>query len=520
MSTVDRAPETGQGAAWRRWAALAVLSGSLLAIGIDLTVLNVALPEMAADLRPSAAQQLWIVDVYSLVLAGLLVTMSALADRWGRKRMLLTGFGVFGLASLLVLAADTAEAVIAVRALLGVGGAMIMPTTLSMIRTVFTDPVERARALGVWAAVSSGGVAFGPIIGGLLLERFSWHAAFLLNVPLALTGLVAGIWLLPEARAARPGRLDPLATGLSIAGMVALVWAIKDLAKHFSADGLANPLAWTVLALAVAALTWFVVRCLRRPDPLLDVRLFGSRAFTASVMAALTAMLAMAAALLLVAQWLQLVEGHSPLMAGVLLLPLAAGAAVVSPLAPALAARIGARTVLAAGLGVSAVGFLLLPLAPQPLAYPWVAVVLAMQGAAMGSLAVASVVIMSNSPQEKAGSAAAIEETSYDLGSVLGVAILGSVAAVVYRSRLGVADADPAGESLGAALEIATRNGAVELAVRAQEAFTTSLSQVGLVSGLIMLGITVAVFALTPHDLDLAGGHSRPGAPEDTDVPY
>ncbi|MFD0891231.1 MFS transporter, partial [Streptosporangium algeriense] len=169
MSAVDTREREREGAAWRRWAALGVLSGSLLVIGIDLTVLNVALPEMAADLRPSAAQQLWIVDVYSLVLAGLLVTMSALADRWGRKRMLLSGFAVFGVASLLVLAADTAEAVIAIRALLGVGGAMIMPTTLSMIRTVFTDPAERAKALGVWAAVSSAGAAVGPIVGGLLL---------------------------------------------------------------------------------------------------------------------------------------------------------------------------------------------------------------------------------------------------------------------------------------------------------------------------------------------------------------
>src|SRR5690606_7109159 len=190
-----------------------------LVIMMDITVLNVALPDLAAQLRPTANQQLWIVDAYSLALAGLLVPMSALADRWGRKRLLLTGFTVFGGVSLLVLAAASPAAVIAVRALLGAGGAMIMPTTLSMIRSVFTDPRERATALGVWAAVSSLGMAVGPIVGGVLLERFSWHAAFLVNVPLMVAALAAGLLLLPEVRAPNPGRWDVVATVLSVVGM-------------------------------------------------------------------------------------------------------------------------------------------------------------------------------------------------------------------------------------------------------------------------------------------------------------
>lgn len=495
-----------EAAAWRRWLGLAVLSVSLLAVVMDLTVLNVALPDIAADLRPSATAQLWIVDVYSLVLAGLLVSASALADRWGRRRMLLTGFAVFGLASVLVLFADTAGEVIAVRALLGLGGAMIMPTTLSMVRTVFTDPRERATALGVWAAVAAVGAAVGPIIGGLLLAHFSWHAAFLVNVPLMVAGLALGGWLLPESRHPSPGRWDVLATVLSIGGMVALVWAVKDFAKHYLAHGLANPGAWAALAAGGIALTAFVLRCLRRPDPLLDVRLFTRRGFTAGVVTALVSMFAMAALLLLVAQWLQLVEGHSALRAGVYLLPMAVGAALTSPLAPALAARIGARAVLAGGLALAGAGFLLLPLAPAPLGYGWIAAVLVLLGAGSGNLAVASVLIMSGSPDDKAGSAAAIEETAYDLGNVLGVAVLGSVAAVVYSNRLPAA-AGAARESLGGALELASAQGAAELAARAREAFTTSLVDVGAVGGVVLLLVAAAVAVLTPRGISLDGGH-------------
>ncbi|WP_078843232.1 MFS transporter [Streptomyces albus] len=508
---------------------MAVLSVSLLAVVMDLTVLNVALPELAADLRPSATQQLWIVDAYSLILAGLLVSMSALADRWGRKRMLLSGFAVFGAASLLVLAAGTPETVIAVRALLGLGGAMIMPTTLSMVRSLFPDPAERAQALGIWAAVSSMGAAIGPIVGGLLLEHFSWHAAFLLNVPLMAAGLLLGLWLLPETRAANPGRWDALATVLSVAGMASLVWAIKDMAKHYADDGFANPGAWAAFTAAAAALTWFTLRCRRRPDPLLDVRLFTRRAFTAGTLTALTAMFAMAALLLLGAQWLQLVEGHSPLRAGVYLLPIAGGAAVTAFAAPALAVRIGARTVLAGGLALAGVGALLLFLAPAPLGYEWVAVALALEGAGAGSLAIASAIIMSGSPANRAGSAAAIEETAYDLGSVLGVAVLGSVASVVYRDRLrleqpadlagagggaepgaggaageqAAAAVDAAEESLGGALEVAHQIGSAELATRAQQAFTESFTHIGLVGGVTLLAVAVLVFALIPRGLDI-----------------
>ncbi|MDL4772323.1 MFS transporter [Actinomadura xylanilytica] len=495
----------------RRWAGLAVLSASLLLIVMDMTVLNVALPELSADLRPSAVSLLWMVDVYSLVVSGLLVTAASLGDRWGRRRMLLAGFSIFGLASLAVLAADSAGAVIAVRALLGVGGAMIMPSTLSMIRNLFTDPKERAVALGVWSTMAALGAALGPIFGGALLEAFSWHAAFLANVPVMAVAIVAGRWLLPESRNPRPGRWDAAGTALSIVGMVTLVYAIK----HFGADGPAAPDALAAAAVAAVTLTWFVRRCLRRPDPMLDVRLFKGRAFTAGTLTALTTSVALAATMLLMAQWMQLVQGYSALETGVRLLPEAAGAAIMSPLAPPLAARIGARPVLAGGLAVSGTGFLVIFFGPQPLGYATVAVSLLLVGAGLGSLAIASAVIMAGAPPERSGSAAAIEETSYELGAALGVAVLGSVAAVVYRADLtlralagqGVTGraAREARESLGGAIESARHLGAAgpELVARAQHAFTGSLEWASLAGGALLLVTAAVVWLLTPRTVDV-----------------
>ncbi|MEW2357303.1 MFS transporter [Spirillospora sp. NPDC029432] len=499
----------------RRWAGLAVLSASLLLITMDITILNVALPAMSADLRPDSVQLLWIVDVYALVVSGLLVTVAALGDRWGRRRMLLAGFTVFGLASAGILVTDGANQVIAIRALLGLGGAMIMPSTLSMIRHLFTEPKERATALGVWAATAAVGSAVGPIVGGALLEHFSWHSAFLVNVPVMVVAIVAGMVLLPESRAPRPGRWDAVGTVLSIAGMVALVYAIK----HFGKEGFGDPGALAAAAIAVVLLPLFVVWCLRVPNPILEVRLFGRRAFSAGSIAALCTSLAVAAVLLLLAQWMQLVEGHGPLEAGVRLLPAAVGAAIVSPAAPWLAGRIGTRTVLAGGLVVSGSGFLVMAFGPRPLSYATVAIALALVGAGMGSLAIASAVIMVGAPPEKAGSAAAVDEVSYELGAALGVAVLGSVAAAVYRADLsfpwlaergvtGAAAAD-ARESLGGAMEVARHAGpaGAEVMARAQAAFTTSLEGASLAGGALMVLTGLLVWWLAPRDLDVSAGH-------------
>lgn len=494
---------------WRRWSALAVLSLSLVGINLDMTILNVALPHLAADIHATSVQQLWIVDIYSLVLAGLLVPMSALADRLGRRRVLLTGYAVFALASMLVLFADTAAAVIAIRALLGVGGAMIMPTTLSMIRVVFADPKERATALGVWAAASSVGMAVGPVLGGLLLEHGTWHAAFLVNVPVMAVALVAGAVLLPEFRSPTPPQWDAPGALASITGMVALIWAITTFADHGAADG---P-AWIAFVAGVGILGWFIRRCLRDDNPMLDLTLFRSKPFTAGILAAATFMFAMSALLLLSAQWLQIVEGASPLEAGIAMLPAVLAVAAASPLAPSLAARIGARAVLGGGLAVTGMGFLVIFLAPQPLTYGWMVVAMILLGTGAGSLAVGSALIISGTPQEKAGHAAALEETSYELGSVLGVAILGSVASAIYSSRINSVAAQGAGlgaeqvraaaQSLSAAEEVARAAGAPELMDLANRAFTLVLADTGLIGFVVMTLAAIGVTLLVPRRYDI-----------------
>ncbi|ROZ98258.1 MFS transporter [Gordonia sp. OPL2] len=505
--TTTSAPDTGYSYR-RRWASAAVLSASLLVITVDLTILNVALPDLARDLRPTADQQLWIVDIYSLVLAGLLLSMSSLGDRWGRKRMLLTGFAMFGGASALVLVADSPGEVIAVRALLGIGGAMIMPNTLSLLRSVFTDPAERATALGLWAAVSGLGAAVGPIAGGVLLEYFSWRAAFLVNVPLMALALLAGWLILPESRHPSPARWDVVGAILSITGMVLLVWSIKRFAKE---SDLTAPVAWLALLAAVAVLAVFVRRCLRRTDALLDVRLFRRRPFSAGILAALGSMFALAAALLLLAQWLQLVEGHTPIQAGIRLLPIAGAAMVSSVIAAPLARRIGARRVLAGGIAVAGLGMASLYLGSETIPFGLIAAAQALVGFGIGSLAIASAMIMAGTPDAKAGNAAALEETAYDLGNVLGVAILGSIASVLYRSTLSSTPlpgvdgelAHAAGESLGSAMGIAQETGSVELAHRSAEAFTESLETTSLIGGIVLLAVAAAVFAITPRGTDI-----------------
>ncbi len=480
----------------RRWAGLAVLTASLLVVVMDMTILNVALPDIVEDLRPGAVAQLWIVDVYALVLAGLIVPVAALGDRWGRRRMLLAGFAVFGLGSLLVLVAPGAGAVIALRALLGVGGAMIMPATLSLIRALFPDPRERALALSLWAATAAVGAAAGPVVGGALLEVFSWHAAFLVNVPLMVVAVAAGWWLLPESRSERPGRLDAAGVLLSLGGMTSLVYGVKDLGKHGP-----EPVALAALALGAGLATAFVRRCLRQDRPMLAVRLFGDRVFTAGALTALASSAVMMALLLVGSQWLQLVRGWSPLTAGVALVPLAVGGLVGSPLAPSAAALVGVRRVVAGGLALTAAGLATLALLPRPMPYAGVAAAFLVVGLGTAALGVGSALIMGRAPAEDAGSAAAIEEASYEIGAVLGVAAFGSLAGAVYRAGL------PAGAP-DAALESVAGTIGTSLAADAGAAFTDAFALVGLTGAVVAAVAAVVVWRLLPADLDLADlGH-------------
>lgn len=479
----------------RRWGGLAVLAASLLVVVMDMTVLNVALPDLTEDLHAGALAQLWIVDVYSLVLAGLLVPVAALADRWGRRRMLLTGFTIFAVASLAALVARSPGDVIAVRALLGVGGAMIMPATLSLIRALFPDARERAFALGLWAATAAVGGAVGPIVGGALLSAFSWHAAFLVNVPLMVVALVAGLLLLPESRSERPGRVDATGTVLSVAGMVAAVYGVKHLGK-----GDIDVVTTIVLVAGLAMLAGFVRRCLRQDEPMLAVRLFADPVFRAGVLTALVSSTAMMALLFVGSQWLQLVQGWSPLEAGVALLPMALGGLVGPPLAPTVAARFGARNVVVAGLAVLAVGLLVLWLLPRPMPYAGIAVSLLLVGFGTAALGLASALIMGAAPAHQAGSAAAVEEMSYEVGGVLGIALLGSLAGAVYRHGLPSGAPDAAVESVTGALGTPVEPAALA-------SYTDAFGVVGLAGAAITLLVAVLVWRGLPKDVDVSGGH-------------
>lgn len=489
----------------RAWLATAVLSASLLVIVMDMTILNVALPAMSADLEPSADQVLWIVDAYSLVLAGLLVPAAALADRWGRKRLLIAGYAIFGAASLLVLAADSAIDVIGIRALLGIGGALIMPTTLSTIRILFSDARERARALAVWASIAGLGAAIGPLIGGFLVEHFSWQSAFLVNVPLMALAVIAAAFLIPESRSADPGVWDWLGIVLSFTGITLVMWSVK----HFGAESsLLVPGGWAAMIGGAALLYLFVRRSLRQERPMLDFGLFRSRVFTGGIAGALGSMFAMAAALLLLAQWLQAVEGSSPIRAGVELIPLAITAAIASLAAPALSEWIGPRAVMAGGIATAGIGMILVFLVPGELHYASVVVSLCLVGFGMGSLAIGSALIMSGSPENRAGNAAAMEETSYELGSVVGVALLGSIAAVLYRGQLAdseqLAALDPqvgeaVRESIGSAAAVSQDLGLPGLAQETGAAFTESMQVTNLIGGLIMLAVAATVFFVIPR---------------------
>ena len=495
-----------------RWVSLLILLFAQFVIAIDLTVLNVALPSMTAELRPTSDEQLWIVDAYSLVLAGLLVSASSLSDRFGRKKMLLLGALVFCVGSGLIMFANTPIAVIGIRAFLGLGAAMMMPTTISMIRNIFTDARERAFALGAWSVLGALGMALGPIIGGALLEFTSWHSAFLINIPLMAIVLVAGTLILPEIKVETVGPWDVVAALVSLVGMTLLMWSIKHTAAIMAFD-VAGVAAFVV---GLAAMVLFVVRCLRSSSPLMDVTLFKSRTFTAGILVALGSMFSIASLLFLISQWLQLVDGNTPLEAGVKLLPMAVVELLAGAITPALAMRFNARRVLVGGLAIGAIAMLMLVFQMGNLTYLPIAISCGFVGVGSGVLAVGSAAIMCETPPEKASSAAAFEEISYDLGNVLGVAIMGSLASIVYRlglnpERLTEAglsqDAlDQATQSFSAAVEIAQETGVVELLNEGMQSFSDSVVITAAIGGIIMVIITLITYRLVPKDLDITKG--------------
>ncbi|MEW1907417.1 MFS transporter [Kitasatospora sp. NPDC085895] len=448
-----------QARAQHRWAGLGVLVLAVTLVALDATVLSLAIPSISETLRPSGTQLLWIGDAYSFVLAGLLVSMGALSDRIGRKRLLLLGSTAFGAASLLAAYAPSPGWLILARALLGVAGATIMPSTLSLIRALFPDARERATAIGIWGAGATAGAALGPLIGGMLLEHFWWGSVFLLNLPVLVLLLAFGAWLLPESRDPRPGRWDVASVALSMAGVIGVVYAVKEAAAHGPFEH------WTVSAAFVVgatALVLFVRRQLRLETPLLDVRLFADRRFTAAVVATLTSLIGLSGVIFFMSQYLQLVRGLSPLSAGIAELPAFAGAVVGGLLTARAARRFGARATLTAGLLAMGTGIAVLGLMHRDSTYLLLGASFLAVGTAEGVVyTLASDLVLGAAPAEKSGAASAVSETAYELGTALGIALVGSVVTAIYAGAVTVpagvdaAAGEQARESIGGAVETA-----------------------------------------------------------------
>ncbi|MFH8612529.1 MFS transporter [Streptomyces sp. NPDC018029] len=441
-----------------RWAALGVLCASLLMVGMDLTVLHVAVPTISRELLPSGAELLWIVDSYALTVAAGLITCGTLGDRFGRKRMLMGGFAVFGLASVGAMLSVTPVQLIAARAALGVGGAMIMASTPAIIRALFPDSRERALAVGLWTAANSVGVSVGPLLGGVLVEHFWWGSVFLVNVPVVVLALAGGALLVPESRNPRPHRWDAVSAVLSAAGLAAVVFAFQQLGEH---DGVPSAV-WGVGLVGAVLLVGFVVRQRRIADPLLDVTQFADRGFSVSALCIMGCYGAYTALLFLLTQRFQLVDGYSPLRAGLALVPLAAANAVGAALAPRFAARFGHHRGLCGGLLLCALALAAFAVFGATGNYAALVVVGLGSGTVM---TLGSDSILGAARLERTGEAGAVQETAFSLGAGLGLSFFGTVLSLAYRSDFDpVASAsaqqwETARSSVGAASEVAARVG-------------------------------------------------------------
>jgi MFS transporter, DHA2 family, multidrug resistance protein len=487
----------------REWIGLAVIALPCLLYAMDLTVLTLAVPSLSADLGPSSTELLWIVDIYGFLVAGFLITMGTLGDRIGRRRLLLIGAGAFGVASVVAAFSSSPEMLIASRALLGIAGATLAPSTLALIRNMFEDDQQRTVAIGIWITSFSVGAAIGPLVGGLLIESFHWGSVFLLAVPVMALLLAIGPRLLPEYKDPEPGRLDLVSAALSLVAVLTVIYGIKAIAK----DGVAiASVAPVLIGLAVGAA--FVDRQRRLADPMIDLGLFRRPAFSLALGANTLGFAVVFGIEVFVAQYFQLVLGYSPLEAGLWSVPGAAAFVVGSQLTPPLASRVRPPVAMLGGILVAIVGVALLTRV----------------GAADGpGLLVAGIVILSlglaplftlsadlaigSAPPERAGAASGISETSSELGGALGLAILGTVGTAVYRGH--TADAVPAevpadsastaSDTLGGAVEVADRLPqllAADVLEPAREAFTQGLQVAATVSGVLVIAAAVMVARL------------------------
>lgn len=435
-TTETEAPRVGA----RGWAALVVLMLPVLLVSVDNTVLSFALPEISISLAPSGAEQLWIIDVYPLVLAGLLVTMGTLGDRFGRRRLLLIGATGFAVVSALAAFAPTAGLLIAARALLGFFGAMLMPSTLSLLRSIFQNRDQRRMAIAVWASAFSAGSALGPIVGGFLLEHFAWGSVFLIAVPVLIPLLIAAPLLVPESRDPNPGRIDPLSIALSMAAMIPVVYAIKS----FAVDGPSLYAGgWALLGLVMGAL--FVRRQLRADTPMLDMALFRRGSFSGAILVNLLSVVALVGFLYFVSQHLQLVLGLSPMVAGLALVPGMAAMIVAGLTVVPISRRVPPHVLIPAALVFSVAGYLIVAFTTHAHGVAPLILAFVVLGIGIGAAeTISNELILSSAPAAKAGAASAVSETAYELGAVLGTAVLGGIITAFYRGALVLPEGLPA----------------------------------------------------------------------------
>jgi DHA2 family multidrug resistance protein-like MFS transporter len=509
----------------REWIGLGVLAIACVLYAMDITVLHLAVPRLSADLQPSGAQLLWIIDIYGFLVAGSLITMGTLGDRIGRRKLLLIGSVAFGASSVVAALSVSAEMLIAARALMGVAGATLAPSTLSLIFSMFRDPKQRSIAIGVWITGFSSGAAIGPVLGGLLLEYFWWGSVFLMALPVMALLLILGPRVLPEFRDPNAGRLDLLSAGMSLAAILALIYGLKLTAQ----DGPGLVAALSVLGgLGVGAL--FVLRQIRLADPLIDVHLFRIPSFSASLAINVVSVFVAFGYFLFIAQYLQLVLGLSPLQAGLWSLPAALGFIVGSNAAPRIMPRLRPALVLATCLTVASLGLAVLTQVggPNGLAIV-VATSLVISLALAPVFSLTTELIVGSAPPERAGAASGISETAAELGGALGIAVLGSIGVAIYRNGLtyGLPPGVPpvaaarAGDTLGAALDVAGQLpdelGLVLLGV-ARGAFVQGMQVTSAIAAIVALGIAILTLVMLWQVPPGVQSQGQPG-PETEDEP-
>lgn len=477
---MDTTPSAGR----REWIGLAVLALPTLLLSLDMSVLHLAVPHLAADLRPSSTELLWIIDSYGFMIAGFLVTMGTLGDRIGRRKLLMFGGAGFGIASIAAAFAPTPTTLIAARALLGIAGATLMPSTLALISNMFQDARQRGTAIAVWMSCFMGGMVIGPVVGGVLLENFWWGSVFLMGVPVMALLLAVAPALLPEYRDANAGRLDLISVGLSLATILPIVYALKEIAKH-------GPQVLSLLALVVGLALGVVFARRQRQiaDPMLDLRLFRVRAFSAALGITLVGAITMGGVFMLVSQYLQLVAGLTALEAGVLLVPQAGAVVVGSLIAPRLTKRFRPEYVLGFGMLLAAAGILLFTLADVANGTALVAIGMAVASFGMGPQGVlCTEMVVGSVPSQKAGAASAMSETSGEFGIAMGIALFGSLATAVYRNVVAIPPEVPSGiaaeawDGMAGAMSAAGRLAdQASVLAPAREAFTSGLQAVSVV---------------------------------------